>query len=196
MHGFVWAESPSRFRPRDDADGLPAGRDRRPQPDVAPRRGRGHPQRPGLGRTAITRASRSRACAPPSACSRSPASRRSICSAPIRPARAPRPISSSASTATSRTRDANDLIYQLEASRTYNPLPDLERIRVPMTWVNSAPTTSSTRPITASPKPPRARMPTARYVLIPASAETRGHGTHTWARFWKDELIDLLRRTE
>ena len=39
-------------------------------------------------------------------------------------------------------------------------------------------------------------MPTVRYVLIPASAETRGHGTHTWARFWKQELVDLLARTE
>ncbi len=37
------------------------------------------------------------------------------------------------------------------------------------------------------------RMPSARYILIPASAETRGHGTHTWARFWQQELIDLLR---
>ena len=40
------------------------------------------------------------------------------------------------------------------------------------------------------------RMPTARYVLIPRSADTRGHGTHTWARFWKGHLIELLRRTE
>ena len=79
---------PSRFRPRDDADGLPAGRDRRPQPDVAPRwRSRASAAiRPG--RTAITPTpAASRACAPPSACSRSPASRRSICSAPIPTAR-------------------------------------------------------------------------------------------------------------
>ena len=33
-------------------------------------------------------------------------------------------------------------------------------------------------------------------MLIPASPDTHGHGTHTWARFWKDELADLLRRTE
>jgi homoserine O-acetyltransferase len=38
-------------------------------------------------------------------------------------------------------------------------------------------------------------MPATRYVLIPASAQTRGHGTHTWARFWKDELSTLLERT-
>ncbi len=34
--------------------------------------------------------------------------------------------------------DANDLIYQLDSSRNYNPWPDLERIRVPLTWINSA----------------------------------------------------------
>jgi len=93
------------------------------------------------------------------------------------------------------TRDANDLIYQLEASRTYNPLPQLERIRTPMTWVNSADDFINP-PDYGIAEAAAARMPTARYVLIPASAESRGHGTHTWARFWKDHLIDLLRRTE
>jgi len=93
------------------------------------------------------------------------------------------------------TRDANDLIYQLEASRTYNPLPNLERIRVPMTWVNSGDDFINP-PDYGIAEAAAARMPTARYVLIPGTAETRGHGTHTWARFWKQELIDLLRRTE
>jgi len=93
------------------------------------------------------------------------------------------------------TRDANDLIYQLEASRTYNPLPHLERIRVPMTWVNSADDFINPPDYGIAQAAAR-RMPSARYVLIPATAETRGHGTHTWARFWKQELIDLLARTE
>ncbi|MDQ4086998.1 MAG: alpha/beta fold hydrolase [Pseudomonadota bacterium] len=93
------------------------------------------------------------------------------------------------------SRDANDLIYQLEASRTYNPWPHLERIRVPMTWVNSADDYINP-PGYGIAETAAARMPAVRYVLIPASAETRGHGTHTWARFWKQELIDLLARTE
>ncbi len=92
------------------------------------------------------------------------------------------------------TRDANDLIYQLESSRTYNPLPNLERIRVPMTWVNSADDFINPPDYGIAEAAAR-RLSTARYVLIPASAETRGHGTHTWARFWKQELIDLLART-
>jgi homoserine O-acetyltransferase len=39
-------------------------------------------------------------------------------------------------------------------------------------------------------------MKNARYMLVPASAETHGHGTHTWARFWSGALVDLLKRTE
>jgi homoserine O-acetyltransferase len=93
------------------------------------------------------------------------------------------------------TRDANDLIYQLEASRTYNPLPNLERIRTPITWVNSADDFINPPDYGIAEAAAR-RMPSVRYVLIPASAETRGHGTHTWARFWQAELVDLLHRTE
>jgi homoserine O-acetyltransferase len=93
------------------------------------------------------------------------------------------------------TRDANDLIYQLDASRTYNPLPNLERIRVPMTWINSADDFINPPGYGIAEAAAR-RMPSARYILIPATAETRGHGTHTWARFWRQELIDLLARTE
>jgi homoserine O-acetyltransferase/O-succinyltransferase len=93
------------------------------------------------------------------------------------------------------TRDANDLIYQLEASRTYDPLPNLERIGVPMAWVNSGDDFINPPDYGIAEAAAR-RMPGARYILVPASAETRGHGTHTWARFWQDALVDLLRRTE
>jgi len=93
------------------------------------------------------------------------------------------------------TRDANDLIYQLEASRTYDPSPHLARIRTPMTWVNSADDFINPPELGIAERAAR-RMPSVRFVLIPASPETRGHGTHTWARFWKNQLADLLRRTE
>jgi homoserine O-acetyltransferase len=39
-------------------------------------------------------------------------------------------------------------------------------------------------------------MKDARFRLIPESEDTRGHGTHTAARFWKRDLVALLRRTE
>jgi homoserine O-acetyltransferase len=39
------------------------------------------------------------------------------------------------------------------------------------------------------------RMPKAHFRLIPETADTRGHGTHTWAKFWKTDLIELLKRS-
>lgn len=92
-------------------------------------------------------------------------------------------------------RDANDLIYQLEASRTYDPSGELDRITVPITWVNSEDDFINP-PGYGIAERAAARMKNARYVLIPATSETRGHSTHTWAKFWKQELIDLLARTE
>jgi homoserine O-acetyltransferase len=93
------------------------------------------------------------------------------------------------------TRDANDLIYQLEASRTYNPWPNLERIKVPFTWVNSGDDFINPADYGIAEGAAR-RMKTGRYVLVRGTSDTRGHGTHTWAKFWRQELIDLLARTE
>lgn len=93
------------------------------------------------------------------------------------------------------TRDANDLIYQLEASRTYDPWPSLERIRAPLTWVNSADDFINPADYGIAEDAAR-RLKTGRYILIRATSETRGHGTHTWAKFWRQELIDLLARSD
>ena len=93
------------------------------------------------------------------------------------------------------TRDANDLIYQIEASRTYDPWPRLERIRAPMTWVNSSDDFINPAEYGIAEDAAR-RLRTGRYVLIRATSDTRGHSTHTWAKFWRQELIDLLARTE
>jgi len=91
--------------------------------------------------------------------------------------------------------EANDLIYQLESSRNYNPWPRLGQIKAPMMWINSADDFINPRNL---PFPERAlkRMPNTRFRLIPESADTRGHGTHTWAKFWKADLSALLARTE
>ncbi len=87
--------------------------------------------------------------------------------------------------------DANNAIYQLDASRNYNPEPNLERITVPVLWINSAddfinPPGLGMAQIAVK------RMPKARFILIPESAETKGHGTHTWAKFWKADLAALM----
>jgi homoserine O-acetyltransferase len=91
--------------------------------------------------------------------------------------------------------DANDLIYQLDSSRNYNPWARLEAITVPMMWVNSADDFINPRNL---PIPQQAvkRMKNARFRLIPESSETHGHGTHTWAKFWKADLISLLARSQ
>jgi homoserine O-acetyltransferase len=91
--------------------------------------------------------------------------------------------------------DANDLIYQLDSSRNYNPWPNLDRIKVPLTWINSADDFINPRNL---PVPAEAlkRMPTAKFRLISETPETHGHGTHTWAKFWKGDLSALLARSK
>jgi homoserine O-acetyltransferase len=91
--------------------------------------------------------------------------------------------------------DANDAIYQLDSSRNYNPWPNLNRIKVPLIWVNSADDFINPRNL---PVPAEAlkRMPTARFRLIPETPETHGHGTHTWAKFWKGDVSALLARSK
>ncbi|MDB5693538.1 MAG: alpha/beta hydrolase family protein [Alphaproteobacteria bacterium] len=93
------------------------------------------------------------------------------------------------------TLDANDLLYQLDASRNYNPWPGLERITAPLIWVNSEDDFINPPGYGIAEEAAR-RMKTGRYVLIRATSETRGHGTHTWAKFWRQELIDLLQRSD
>ena len=93
------------------------------------------------------------------------------------------------------TRDANDLIYQLSASYDYDPSASLARIKVPITWVNSSDDFINPWDYGIAEKA-AARLPNGRYVLVKATDETRGHGTHTWAKFWRDELVDLLKRSE
>jgi homoserine O-acetyltransferase len=93
-----------------------------------------------------------------------------------------------------KTLDANDLIYQLDSSRNYNPWPGLDRIRVPLIWINSADDFINPRNLPVSAEALK-RMPTARFRLIPETAETHGHGTHTWAKFWKQDLSELLARS-
>jgi homoserine O-acetyltransferase len=90
--------------------------------------------------------------------------------------------------------EANDLIYQLEASRTYNPEPELAKIKVPLTWINSA------DDFINPPEMPMAavdakKIKLGKFIVIPASADTHGHGTHTWAKFWQKDLADLLKRS-
>lgn len=87
--------------------------------------------------------------------------------------------------------DANDIIYQLDSSRNYNPWPSLEAITAPTLWINSADDFINPANYGITEMAMK-RLPNTKFILIPASPETKGHGTHTWAKFWKDELAAFL----
>jgi homoserine O-acetyltransferase len=87
--------------------------------------------------------------------------------------------------------DANDLLYAVNASRNYNPMPWLEKIRARMVYVNSADDFINPPELGIAEREIR-RVPGARFVLIPVSDATHGHGTHTWAAVWKQYLAELL----
>jgi homoserine O-acetyltransferase len=90
--------------------------------------------------------------------------------------------------------DANDLIYQLDASRDYDPSKDLEKIKAPLTWINSSDDFINP-PELGLAQVEIKRVKGGRFVLIPFRPDTHGHGTHTWAVFWKNDLADLLQRS-
>ena len=92
------------------------------------------------------------------------------------------------------TADANDFLYQWDASRNYDPGPGLERIRAPVLAINSA-DDERDPPETGIMERQLARLKNARLYLIPASDETAGHGTTGMAKFWKRELEVVLART-
>ncbi len=91
--------------------------------------------------------------------------------------------------------DANDLIYYVQASRNYDPSANLERITVPVLYLNSADDFINPPELGVAEKL-ATRMPRCRFILIPTSDATRGHGTHTVAAVWKDYLVQLLADSE
>ena len=90
-----------------------------------------------------------------------------------------------------KTADANDVLYQVEASRDYDPGPDLEKIRARLLAVNSADDLINPPELGILEREIK-RVPNGRAVVLPLSPETRGHGTHTVAALWKHYLAELL----
>ena len=91
--------------------------------------------------------------------------------------------------------DANDTIYQIESSRNYDPSATVEQMTMPVTWINSSDDFINPWDYGVAEGFGK-RLPDGKYLLIQATDDTRGHGTHTWAKFWKDELVALLARSE
>jgi homoserine O-acetyltransferase/O-succinyltransferase len=88
--------------------------------------------------------------------------------------------------------DANDVVYQLEASRDYDPAPGLEKIRAPLLAINFADDLINPPELGILEREIK-RVPHGRALVIPVTPLSRGHGTHTVAAVWKDHLAELLR---
>jgi homoserine O-acetyltransferase/O-succinyltransferase len=90
--------------------------------------------------------------------------------------------------------DANDLLYQLNASRDYDPSPGLEKIKARVMYVNSADDFINPPELGIAERMIK-RVKNGRFVLLPITPETRGHGTHTLAAVWKQYLQELLEQS-
>jgi len=93
-----------------------------------------------------------------------------------------------------RTTDANDFLYAFNSSRNYDPSGSLEKIQVPVMAVNSADDFINPPELEIMPKTIQ-RVSKGKYVLLPITDETRGHGTHTRAAVWQGYLAELLKES-
>ena len=91
--------------------------------------------------------------------------------------------------------DANDLLYQVDASRDYDPSSALENIKVPVWQVNSADDFVNPQELGIAEREMK-RVKNGHFVLLPASDQTHGHGTHTWAALWQQYLAQLLQASQ
>jgi len=87
--------------------------------------------------------------------------------------------------------DANDVLYQWDSSRDYNPSPGLERIQALLLAINSADDERNPPELGVLDREIK-RVKNGRVLLVPASDQTAGHATVFYARFWKKEVGDLL----
>ena len=92
----------------------------------------------------------------------------------------------------SRALDANDVIYAFEASRDYDPSPHLEKVIAPVLAINSADDFVNPPELGLMEKL-MPRVKNGRYILIPTSDRTRGHGTHSQPAVWHDHLAEFMK---
>ena len=88
-------------------------------------------------------------------------------------------------------KDANDMLYQFASSTDYNPEPELGKIKARMIAVNSADDEVNPPELGILERCIK-QVKNGRFVLIPTSEETRGHGTHSIAKLWKQYVVELL----
>ena len=91
--------------------------------------------------------------------------------------------------------DANDMIYAYESSRFYNPEPDLEKIKAPLLAINSADDQVNPPELGIGEREIK-KVKNGRFILLPITDETRGHGTHSIPAIWGKYLQQLLEQSE
>jgi len=87
--------------------------------------------------------------------------------------------------------DANDFLYAVSASRDYDPSSKLGSIKVQVMYVNSADDFINPPELGIAEREIK-KVKNGKFILLPASEQTRGHGTHTWAAVWQQYLKELL----
>ena len=88
--------------------------------------------------------------------------------------------------------DANDLLYQWDSSRDYNPSPELGKIQAHLLAINAADDERNPPELEILQSEVK-RIKNGRFVILPANENTAGHGTTGQAKFWKQHLVDLLK---
>jgi len=94
-----------------------------------------------------------------------------------------------------KSSDANDLLYAIESSYDYDPGPLLEKIQATLFAINSGDDLINPPELGILEREIK-RVARGRAIMIPASAQTQGHGTHTVAPLWKHHLEELLKISE
>jgi len=93
------------------------------------------------------------------------------------------------------TMDANDMLYALDASRNYDPSPRLDHIKAPVMFVNSADDQINPPELGIAEEQIK-KVKKGRFILLPITDQTRGHGTHSLPAVWKQYLAQLLAESE
>jgi homoserine O-acetyltransferase/O-succinyltransferase len=91
--------------------------------------------------------------------------------------------------------DANDFLYAVSSSRDYDPSSELESIKAPVMFVNSGDDFINS-PEQGIAEREIKKVKNGKFVLLPASEQTHGHGTHTWAAVWQQYLKELLDKSQ
>jgi homoserine O-acetyltransferase len=91
-----------------------------------------------------------------------------------------------------RVTDANDMLYQFDASRDYDPSSHLAQVTAPVLAINSA-DDQVNPPELGVMERLMPQVAKGKFILIPISDRTRGHGTHSLPAVWGGFLADFLK---